>query len=163
MIVLSDTTPLHYLILIGHVDILPALFQTVIIPEAVASELVHPKAPEVVRNWFAALPDWCQVRAVTSVDVSIPLGKGERESISLAKELDADLLLVDDRLARQHAERSGLPVAGTLSLLELAAKRHLLHLDEAIRRLQSTSFYISTDVLIRLAQRPGFDPRNPEK
>ena len=41
MITVSDTTPLHYLILIRKETILPALFGEIIIPEAVASEMLH--------------------------------------------------------------------------------------------------------------------------
>ncbi len=79
MIVLSDTSPLNYLLLIGHVEILPAIFGGLIIPEAVAAELTHARAPDVVRHWIASPPAWCQVRTVTQLDRTIPLGKGEVE------------------------------------------------------------------------------------
>ncbi len=49
MIIVSDTSPLNYLSLIGHLDVLPAIYGEVLIPPAVASELTHSTAPESVR------------------------------------------------------------------------------------------------------------------
>jgi uncharacterized protein len=45
------------------------------------------------------------------------LGAGESEALALAKEVDVDLLLLDDRAARQLAERLGIPLSGTLGVL----------------------------------------------
>jgi len=55
-LVIDDTSPINYLLLIGHIDILRALFDRVILPTAVWDELKHPNAPLVVRNWVAAPP-----------------------------------------------------------------------------------------------------------
>lgn len=149
MIVLSDTSPLNYLILIGHVEILPAIFGELFIPQAVADELGDRRAPEAVRQWMASQPAWRHVRSVTLVDATIPLGQGEREAICLAIELRADLLLADDRLARVHAVRLGLRVAGTLSVLEAAASRNLLDFSAAIAKLRQTNFHIADQVIAR--------------
>jgi hypothetical protein len=61
MIVVADTTPLHYLILIQLDDLLPRLFGRVLIPPAVLAELQHPETPDPVRQWFAQPPAWLQV------------------------------------------------------------------------------------------------------
>ena len=63
MIVVSDTSPLHYLVLIDCGEVLPALFGRVIIPEAVARELESGGAPEKIRKWLATEPKWLE-RAV---------------------------------------------------------------------------------------------------
>lgn len=149
MIVLSDTSPLNYLVLIGHADVLRAVFGQVVIPEAVVSELTDPRAPRLVREWVLSLPDWCEVKNVSVVDTTIQLGKGEREAISLAFELGADLLLMDDRVARSYAEHRALRVAGTLNVLEAAAERDLLDLPTAIASLRQTNFHIAEDLLAR--------------
>jgi predicted nucleic acid-binding protein len=52
MIVVADSGPLRYLLVIGHIDILPPLFDRVLIPAAVRQELTHPRAPALVRNWL---------------------------------------------------------------------------------------------------------------
>lgn len=60
--------------------------------------------------------------------------------MSLAIELNADLLLIDDRDARSAAEACGLAVAGTLRVLASAAEKKLLDLPAAFDRLKKTSF-----------------------
>jgi predicted nucleic acid-binding protein len=66
-LVIADTSPINYLLLIGHIDIIPALFDRVTVPATVAKELRHPKAPAVVRTWIADPPGWVEVRETASV------------------------------------------------------------------------------------------------
>lgn len=56
MIVVADTSPLNYLILLGHSEILFSLFGRVLAPEAVVIEMQHPDAPAHVRIWAASPP-----------------------------------------------------------------------------------------------------------
>lgn len=103
MIVVSDTTPLNYLILINVIDVLPKLYGAVMIPRAVWLEMSVPLAPASVRQFVAKAPIWCQVVNVTCSDQKIAgLGTGESEAIHLARELGADLLL---RMTGAHGER----------------------------------------------------------
>jgi predicted nucleic acid-binding protein len=62
MLAVTNTPPLHYLILIGQVDLLSHLYTHVIIPQAVVGELLHPHTPPDVRAWIRALPPWCEIR-----------------------------------------------------------------------------------------------------
>lgn len=55
-VVVADTTPLNYLVLIERIEVLHLLFGEVIIPEAVLTELRHPKAPIAVTAWLQNLP-----------------------------------------------------------------------------------------------------------
>ncbi len=72
MLVIADNTPLRYLIFLGYVDILPALYGHVIIPHAVLRELQHPRTPAVVRAWMAHPPAWLEIRQTTSMaDVAL--------------------------------------------------------------------------------------------
>jgi predicted nucleic acid-binding protein len=147
VIVLSDTSPLNYLVLIGHVDVLPILFGEVVVPKGVSDELQRSGAPEAVRLWVASRPTWLVIRTPSRTDDSIELGMGEVEAISLAMELHADLLLMDDRLGRRAAESRGLSVAGTINVLEAAAERDLLDLPVAVAKLRHTNFHISEQIL----------------
>ncbi len=61
MIVISDTSPINYLILIECVNVLPELYGRVMIPEGVFEELQRQSTPEVVREWIAAIPSWLEV------------------------------------------------------------------------------------------------------
>ena len=147
MIVISDTTPINYLALIGQIEILPALFKQVVIPAAVLAELKHPATPDAVQRWIRQPPAWLLVRSAAWVDPQIRLGPGEAEAISLAEEMHASLLLMDDRLGRREAESRGLSVAGMLNVLEAAAQRNLLNLPTAIADLRLTNFHISESLI----------------
>ncbi len=150
MIVVSDTTPLNYLILIEAAQVLPALFGRVYAPTAVMEELSHPRGPQPVRVWVSSPPEWLVVREPTQVDETLPksLHKGEVEAISLARELGADWVLIDERKASREAESRGLRVAGTLGILEEAGARTLLDYEKGRDRLvNETNFYVTDDVL----------------
>ena len=143
MIVVSDTTPLHYLVLINRADVLPALFMDVYTPPEVLRELQHPRTPDVVRRWAQAPPDWLKVRAPAMVGATPPsLDPGEAQAIALAQELGANLLLIDEREGRKIALRQGLNVVGTLAVLERASEKNLLELKQALDDLQQTNFRI---------------------
>src|SRR5437870_3452521 len=114
MIVVADATPLHYLINIGHSDVLPNIFKKVIIPPAVAAELRQPKTPDAVRAWISSLPEWLEIRSATHSEAPDleRLGAGEREGILLAEEIRAEWLIIDDHDGRQAAVRRKVRVMG---------------------------------------------------
>jgi predicted nucleic acid-binding protein len=105
MIVIADSGPLHYLIWIGKIDVLPQLYPNVVAPPSVFAELTRANAPELVRTWIEHPPDWLQVRAPQRVPdedlLGARLGPGERDAILLAQELRADELILDDRRGRK--------------------------------------------------------------
>ncbi|HEX4141541.1 MAG TPA: hypothetical protein VHY09_14425 [Candidatus Methylacidiphilales bacterium] len=144
-VVVSDTTPLNYLILIGNVDVLPRLFGKVLIPPAVVRELSDPKTPAPVAAWACKLPEWVEVRAPQN-DLHLGIGAGEDEAISLAVELGVAVLM-DERVGRAAAEQRGVLVVGTLAVLNIADANGWLEFDEAIGRLRATSFRFSEAVL----------------
>lgn len=152
MIVISNTSPLNYLVLIEEIELLPKLFWQITIPQAVLHELRRPETPDAVREWANIAPSWLQVRAVSVIDPAINLGAGETEAISLANELHADLVLLDDRKARNLALARGLSVAGTLNILEAAAVRELADLPSATIRLLHTNFRAPADLVKTLLE-----------
>jgi predicted nucleic acid-binding protein len=149
MIVIADSTPLHYLILIHETALLPRLFDHILIPPAVFDELQRLETPEVVRRWIADAPSWLQIRALQSTpDPTLDhLDAGERDAIALAEEVQADQLLLDDADARREAARRGLPFIGTLGALREGARREFLDLRSVLARLQETSFYVHPDLI----------------
>ena len=147
-IVIADTSPINYLIQISQIDILPALFEKIILPSVVRDELTD--APTLVRHWIAAPPPWLDVRTTAGFhhDASFPnLDPGEEAAIALALDLNADLLLMDDREGVLAACRKGLIVTGTLGVLGLAAKHSLLNLAEAFDRIKLTNFRYRQDIM----------------
>lgn len=148
-LVIADTGPINYLILIGHIDVLPALFAKVILPSVVRDELNHPKAPTPVRQWIANLPEWAEVRQTSRTRPSHVAGldSGEEDAIVLALELHADLILIDDRQGVTAARNRGFRVAGTLGVLAMAAEHNLLNLADAFDRVKRTSFHYQQEVM----------------
>jgi predicted nucleic acid-binding protein len=121
------------------------LYGRVVLPQAVFDEMRRESAPEQVRAWLNHRPAWLEVRSVQTPDPTLKLGAGEREAIALAQELQADLILLDDRKARRAAEARGL--TGTLAVLATAARRGLVDLPTAIARLQRTTFRAPADLI----------------
>ena len=142
MIIVSDTSPLNYLILIDSQDVLPTLFGQIIIPQAVLNELQHAKTPEKIKDWIAAKPIWLEVRnvRVSPINKLENLDYGEREAIFLAEELRADAILIDEKDGRREAAKLGFITIGTLSVLDRAAEKGLISFAEAIDRLRKTPF-----------------------
>lgn len=146
MIVVSDTSPLNYLILINAVDVIPSLFREVHVPAKIIEELQRLRAPAPVRAWAAAPPSWLLVtNPTTALETSIRLDPGEAQAIALAKELRADVILIDERKGRHVAKALGLRAAGTLTVLEMAAESRLLELGVAIDALRRTTFHIADE------------------
>jgi predicted nucleic acid-binding protein len=153
--VVANTSPLSYLLLIENVAILPSLFGRVHIPEAVRDELSSPRSPAPLRAWIEEPPQWLQIHRVSSADSTAlsQLHAGEREAIILAEESGADLIILDEKAARQVATRRGLRVTGLLGLLAEAADRELLDLPAVIERLRQTNFRASPRLLKSLLDR----------
>jgi predicted nucleic acid-binding protein len=151
MIVVSDTSPLNYLALIQQSDLLHTLFGQVIVPQAVADELMAPAAPTAARQLIEHPPTWLSIRRAQAIDQTLPrLGAGEREAISLAQELPADLLLCDDGEARRVAAQRGIRIAGTLGVLELGAIRGHVDLPTCVQHLRTTSLRMPEAVVARM-------------
>src|SRR5688500_2263077 len=112
MLVVADTSPLRYLIVIQAIEILPLLYERVVMPQAVFTELQHPRSPHEVRSWLAALPAWVEIGQPQQRTPLARLGPGEQDAIHLAEELHADLVLMDDEDGRIEAERRALTVIG---------------------------------------------------
>jgi len=149
-VVVSDTSPLHYLILCDAENVLPKLFQRVIIPPMVFHELQQTNTPQPVRQWAAKLPEWVSVQTPKAVNLKLDVDAGELEAICLAREIHADALLMDDRAGRTAAIQCGLAVVGTIGLLEQAAARELIQLPKTLAKLRQTNVRLDAE-LIRAA------------
>lgn len=151
--VVADTGPLHYLVLIEQISLLPALFEQVSVPSVVHAELTHRQAPAVVREWAANPPPWLAVPPTPELKGAAvqpalqALDEGERAAIVLASSLQANLILMDDRAGVAVARAAGFRVTGTLGLLDLAARRGWVDLASAFGRLRMTSFRCRPELL----------------
>ena len=129
MIIVSNTSPLTNLATIGHFNLLNLLYGEVNISTAVWEELsahnqMWPGANETAEaSWIIQHP-----RLSSSLVHTLrrTLDDGESESIALALELHADLILLDDRDAREAAEAVGLNVVGVLGILLEARSKDMI-------------------------------------
>ncbi len=127
MIVVSDTSPILSLALIGRLEMLRDLYGTITIPAAVRAEITA-TAQGGARE--VAQADWISVRPIDA-DVILRLllreiDRGEAEAIALALQLNAAVLLIDERKARHLAAYLELGVVGLLDVLQEAKQRHLI-------------------------------------
>jgi predicted nucleic acid-binding protein len=150
MIVVADSGPLHYLILLEHTELLPRFYSHVLVPEPVAIELSAAAAPAVVQEWMRKPPTWVEIRPVPSDAISMisdDLDLGERAAIALAETIHADLLLIDEAAGRAEAKRRHLRVTGTLGVLRAGAEQGLVNVPELLERLRATSFHLDETLL----------------
>ncbi len=150
MIVVSDATPLIALAKIGQLDILPALFGRVIIPQSVYDEVVT-NASERAGAEEVAKAAWLDRRSASDqrkvIYLHAELDAGEAEALVLAEELSADWVFLDERKARQVATRIGLRYTGTLGLLLIAKqKRQINELRPLLDELRAKKIRLSEKV-----------------
>ncbi len=161
MTVVSNTSPITNLAAIRQLDLLQKLYNQIIIPEAVYQELTGLETPVPGTREVQSL-DWIQVRSVVNPSLVIalqqePLDLGEAEAIALARELNADRLLIDERKGRAVASRLGIKLTGVLGVLIVAKRRGLISeikplIDELI---DISRFRVSDELYDRVLQDVG--------
>jgi predicted nucleic acid-binding protein len=125
MIVVSDTSPIRALANLRQLELLTGLFGNVIVPTAVALELLKPIAGMApIDLSLLSFVEVRQPRVITAATEG--LDAGEAEAISIALELDVKTVLMDEMLGRSIAVRCGLSVTGTLGILLQARRRGLV-------------------------------------
>ena len=154
-LVVADTSPIRYWVRIAQIDLLPRLFEKILLPSVVADELSHSSAPPVVQAWMQAPPVWAEVWPVPAIDDPAlnTLDPGEGAAIALALSLGADLILIDERKGAAAARSRGFEVLGTLGVLDLAAERGLVNLVDAIAALKRTNFRYRQELLDALLRK----------
>jgi hypothetical protein len=122
MVAVSDTSPISNLAIIGRLDLLRSQFSRAVIPEAVRTELERMPNLEAKASIEGALRNgWMLCRPVANRQFAAALGndldQGEAEAIALATEIQADVLLIDEKEGRAFARQAGLVVRGVLGIL----------------------------------------------
>ena len=153
MIVVSDTTPLRYLAVLGYLELLPRLFGQVYCPGIVLQECCHPRAPEVLRRWAQAPPEWLLVDDSGEMAPGLleALDAGEAAAITLALRLHAKLILIDGKDGRHGAQARGFATAGTLNILAQAGIQGWLDYPATAERLKNQTNFRTTQAVIDAA------------
>lgn len=160
MIVVSDTSPITNLAAIGQLDLLRQLYDSVIIPLAVYNEMVS--VDRVVPGTLEVQTfDWIQTQTVADsnrvVEIQENIHLGEAEAIVLALELEADLLLMDERRGRAVAMSYGVNVTGLLGVLLQAKRNGLLSAVKPVihQLMEQVDFRISSQLYVEILQTAG--------
>lgn len=163
MIIVSNTSPLFYLFSINHLDLLPQIYDKIIIPVAVFEEITNIGNTDVSATLVPQL-SWIKTQAVTNIELvhslKTELDKGEAEAIALAIELNADRLIIDERLGRQKAKQLGVSVIGVLGILIAAKQRNLIKAVKPLLRqlTEQTGFLLDSKLYLEILQIVGEDP-----
>lgn len=157
-LVISNTTPIISLALVGRLDLLEKLYGNVLVPPAVVAEVLAGGQFGIgvlefqQATWFLQTPLADPRRA----DLLVDLDRGEAEVIALAQEINADLVILDERLGRRHAQRLGLEITGTLGVI-LKGKQlgFVLEVKSLIERLQKGGIRLGRPLIARVLQLAG--------
>jgi uncharacterized protein len=129
MIVVSNTSPIFYLSTIGQLDLLHQLYDEIVIPTAVFNEITHVGNTDASARVVPTL-SWIKTQSVADRafvnTLRAELDPGEAEAIALAVELNANRLLIDERLGRSVAMQVRLQATGVLGILIAAKKKNLI-------------------------------------
>lgn len=151
IVVVSNTSPLYYATRIGHLDLLRQLYGNILIPEQVYAELGAGIAGKAVMNQIYS-SRWIIRKSVRNrtfvADLQKELDAGESEAIALAKEIRANLLLLDEHRGRKIADREGLKKTGIIGVLLDAKRTHLVtEIKPLLDKLfQDTNFHGSREL-----------------
>lgn len=155
--VVLNNTPLVSLWMLGRLDLLRDLFQEVLIPKAVEEEFLAIESP--TRREALASSEWIRTAELSHPRRALAylgLDRGESAVLALAEELEARLVILDERKARRYAERLGLPLTGTLGVLLLAKEAGRIDsVSACVVRLQEAGLFFSPELLRRTLEMAG--------
>ena len=157
MIVVSDTSSLSNLFIIGRLDLLREIFGRVIIPNAVAAELevISLHQHEILEE------EWISVVKISDKDlfntILEKLDAGEAEAITLSIELSSDFLLIDELAGRLEARERGIRIIGVAGILVEAKRLGLIDLvkPEIEKLLTVARFRLSSQLVAEILESVG--------
>ncbi len=160
MIVVSNTSPILNLSVIGQLNLIERFYKKVFIPQEVAAELSIILPEQIGTIELQKLP-WIETRSITNRELVnslvIELDAGEAEAIVLALDMKADLVLLDERRGRKVASRFGLKFIGLLGILvEAKRKGYIISLKPVLNDLiVKAGFWISDQLYTRVLHEVG--------
>lgn len=160
MVVVADTSPLTALLHLNKLHLIPMLYGKVYIPVTVAEELNTLVQFGYSISFLEERQTYIIQKATDELLVKSLceyLDEGEAEAIALAKELHADLLLIDEKLGKQFAEAEAISCKGVVGILIEAKHQGLIQfvkplLNDLIHHLK---FRLSEKVYTAALQKAG--------
>lgn len=148
--VISNTTPIITLLGIGKLELLKKLYGSVIIPEAVYAEIEQAKQMRLYYD--LSKPDWIEIRQTENKalvnHLQTFLDPGEAEVLALAEEIKADLLLLDEKIARNYAQFNDYTITGSFGILIKAKEAGYIELVKPLlAKITDNGIYISPKLI----------------
>ncbi len=152
MIVVANTTPLIGLASIQRFVVLNQIFGEITIAEAVFDEIMKTGGRKKIAQQEVSTSEWLRVRSIQdrlAVEVLLDeLDLGEAETIVLAREINADWVIMDEKKGRQKLTQMGFNKIGTLGVLLKAKEIGLLpFIKPELEKLQKNGFSLSQTVI----------------
>jgi uncharacterized protein len=148
VVVVSNTSPISNLVIVGEIALLQRIYPQIIIPIGVYTELNRlPTLQPTITSLVNV--GWLKIQSPNNIQLLYTLNQtldpGEAEAIALAVELSASRLLIDERLGRNVATNYGLKVTGILGILINAKQQGLIPVLRPIvdRLIQQAGFRVS--------------------
>lgn len=155
--VVSNTTPIISLLKLSRLDLLEKLYSQISIPNAVYQEIEAGKNKKYYQDLSKI--DWInivEIKDKQAVKYFIDLDIGEAEAIVLATEVNADLIILDEKLGRFHAKHAELKVTGTIGILIKAKKQGLIEkLSPLLKELTDKDVWISDNLKKEILKQVG--------
>lgn len=149
--VIVNTTPLIALSGIANMNLLQKLYGLITIPRAVYDEILAKPDSECAKQLQQSI-DWIEIKDIANSEAKMyyktQLHDGEVEVMILAKEENADLVIIDDNNAKKHAKYLGLPVTGTIGVLIKAKKSgHIKAIKPLIEKMLDNHIFLSENLI----------------
>jgi uncharacterized protein len=155
--VVSNTTPIISLLKLGQLDLLKQLYQQIYIPFAVHNEIEAGKAKGFYKD--LSNEDWIKITDIKdkqAIKYFLDLDAGEAEAIILATEINADLIILDEKLGRYHAKNADLKVTGTIGiLLKAKSEGFIAELKPLLDELTKKDVWISEKLKKEILEKVG--------
>jgi len=149
-VIIGDSSALVALAVVNQLGLLEKLYDKLYIPQAVFDEVTQVGKPQSdkLRQFLQS-----RVKRVDLTLTQLGLGLGELEAITLYKELDADVLLIDDNRAKKYASLNGVKVIGSLGVLIKAKEEgHIEKVKTFLDELQKSEVYISHKLIEKVLE-----------
>ena len=159
MIVISDTSAISSLFNINKLELLHQLFDKIVIPHAVYQELLALEDAEIDITLIKKA-NWLKVQKSTDrllvEELSQALDIGESEAIALAYEIEADLLVIDEKRGREKAKAFGIKTVGLIGVVSQLKKRGYINsVRPILDELRTSGFWISDDLYQKILEAEG--------
>lgn len=155
--VVSNTTPIISLLKLNKLHILRDVYKEIFIPAAVYQEIENGKDKEFYCDLSTV--EWVNIASITNKQATkyfLDLDQGEAEAIVLASELNADLIILDEKIGRFHAKNAELNLTGTIGVLIKAKKLGLIHeIGPLLHELTSKNVWIDPKLITKILIQAG--------